>query len=62
MRMKEKKPVIWWIAFANCLAALCALIVKIAVSNPTIARTCNWIVLVALLIQGVYIFSRFRKK
>ncbi len=60
--MKEKKSVIWWIAFMSCLAALCALIVKIAISNPTISRTCNWIVLVALLIQGMYIFSRFRKK
>ena len=46
----------------NCLAALCALIVKVAVSNPTVARTCDWILLVAWLVQGVYIFGRFGKK
>lgn len=62
MRMKEKKPVIWWLAFVNCLAALCALAVKSAISNPAVARTCDWILLVAWLVQGVYIFSKFGKK
>ena len=62
LRMKEKKSVIWWIACANCLIALCALAVKSAISNPTVVKTCDWILLAAWLVQGVYIFSRFRKK
>ena len=59
---RKKRAIVEWIAFINCLVAICALLVKDITVNQVVVRLCKWVLLVAWLIQGAYILFRFRKK
>lgn len=46
------------IALINCLVAIAALIIRDAVQNKTVSTVCKWVLIIAWIIQGIYIFSK----
>ena len=58
--MKHSK--LWYVALVNCAVAIAALVARKIVQTEAVSNACEWILLAAWLIQGVYIFSRFGKK
>lgn len=60
--MKKKKTAIWWMAVINCLIAIGALLVKDLVKEPAVTKACTKVLFITWLIQGIYLFDRFRKK
>lgn len=57
-----KRSKLRYVALVNCAAAIAALATRGIVRTEAVSNACEWILLAAWLIQGVYIFSRPKEK
>lgn len=58
--MKHSK--LRYVALVNYAAAIAALATRRIVQTEAVSNACEWILLAAWLIQGVYIFSKPKEK
>ena len=57
-----KRSELRYVALVNCAAAIAAPATRRIVRTEAVSNACEWILLAAWLIQGVYIFSRPKEK
>lgn len=50
------------IALINCAMALSALLIRNLLRNEAVSAACDWVLLIAWLVQGVYLFCGRKKK
>lgn len=57
-----KRKIIQGIALINCIVAIAALIIQDLVQNKTVSSICKWVLIIAWIVQGIYIFSKYKSE
>lgn len=48
------------IALINCIVVIVALIIRDATNNETVSAICRWTLIIAWIIQGIYIHHKYK--
>lgn len=55
-----KRITIRRIALINCIVVIVALIIRDATNNETVSTICRWTLIIAWIIQGIYIYHKYK--